>query len=104
MQKTGWIRPVLISDPTYYDSLAWSDTLAYYSTNYPLVSSYTNQLLIQAFYDDYSWVATYGAPVVSTMATNYTSGSYFITTYNTSPTYAVAITPFAINRGMPLVP
>ena len=91
----------LITDPTYYDSLAHYDTLAYYSTNYPLVSSYTNQLLIQAFYDDYSWVATYSAPVASTMATNYTSGSYFITTYNTSPTYAVAITPFAINRGMP---
>ncbi len=92
----------LITDPTYYNNLAHYDTLAYYSTNYPLVSSYTNQLLTQNFYDDYSWVSTYSAPVASTMATNYTSNStYFITTYNTSPTYAVAITPFAINRGMP---
>ncbi len=36
------------------------------------------------------------------MATNYTSNSsYFITTYNTSPTYAVAVTPLYITRGMP---
>ena len=92
----------LITDPTYYDSLAHYDTVAYYSTNFPAVSSYTNQLLTQSFYDDYSWVSTYSAPVASSMATNYTSNSsYFITSYNTSPTYAVAITPFVVTRGMP---
>jgi RHS repeat-associated protein len=90
-----------INDPTYYDNLAHYDTLAYYSTNFPTVSSYTSQLLTQNFYDDYSWVSTYSAPVGSSMATTYTSNSsYFITTYNSSPTYAVAMTPFAVNRGM----
>jgi RHS repeat-associated protein len=92
----------LITDPTNYNNLAYHDTLAYYSTSYPVVNSYTNVLLAQTFYDDYSWVSTYGAPVGTSMATNYTTNSnYFITTYNSSPTYAVAITPFAITRGMP---
>ncbi len=35
------------------------------------------------------------------MATNYTSsGTYFITSYNTSPTYAVPVTAHPITRGM----
>jgi RHS repeat-associated protein len=90
-----------ITDPSNYNNLAYHDTLAYYSTSYPAVSSYTNELLSQKFYDDYSWVSTYSAPVSSSMATNYTGNSnYFITSYNTSPTYAVAITPFPITRGM----
>ncbi len=91
-----------ITDPSHYNNLAYHDTLAYYSTNYPTVSSYTNELLSMNFYDDYSWVSAHSAPVSATMATNYTSNSsYFITTYNTSPTYAVAVTPFYITRGMP---
>ncbi|HEX3934893.1 MAG TPA: hypothetical protein VHW43_09470, partial [Puia sp.] len=90
-----------ITDPSHYNSLSYHDSLAYYSTNYPAVSSYTNELLTQNFYDDYSWVSTYSAAVGSSMATTYTSNSsYFITTYNTSPTYAVAVTAFPITRGM----
>ncbi|HET6255228.1 MAG TPA: DUF6443 domain-containing protein [Puia sp.] len=89
-----------ITDPSHYNSLAYHDSLAYYSIGYPTVSSYTNELLTLNFYDDYSWVSTYSAPVGSSMATNYTSGSNFITTYNASPTYAVAVTPFAVTRGM----
>ncbi len=91
-----------ITDPLHYNSLAYHDSLAYYSINYPVVSSYTNELLTQNFYDDYSWVSTCGAPISSSMATNYTSSSsYFITSYNSSPTYAVAITAFPITHGMP---
>src|SRR6185312_1299947 len=92
----------LITDPGHYNNLAYHDSLAYYSVNYPNVSSYTSELLTMAFYDDYTWVSTYSAPVSSSMATNYTGNSnYFITSYNTSPTYAVAVTPFAITQGMP---
>jgi len=91
----------LITDPANFNSLAYHDSLAYYSISYPTVGSYTNQLLTQTFYDDYSWVSTYGAPVSSSMATNYTGNSnYFITSYNTSPTYALPVTPFPITRGM----
>ena len=80
-----------ITDPTNYNNLAYHDTLAYHSTNYPVVSSYTNELITLNFYDYYSWISTFSAPVGSSMATNYASNStYFITSYNTSPTYAVA--------------
>jgi RHS repeat-associated protein len=90
-----------ITDPSNYNNLAYHDTLAYYSTNYPSVGSYTNELISQTFYDDYSWVTTLGAPVSSSMATNYVSNSnYFITNYNSSPTYAVAITAFPITHGI----
>ncbi len=90
-----------ITDNLHYTNLAYHDSLAYYSTSYPTVSSFTNELLSQNFYDDYSWVSAYSAPVGSSMATTYTSNSsYFITTYNSSPTYAVAVTAFAVTRGM----
>ncbi len=92
----------LITDPTYYNQLAYQEATAFATNNYPVVSSYTTrELLTQTFYDDYSWVTTYGAPVASTMATNYTGNSnYFITTYNTSPVYAVNPIPLYITRGM----
>ncbi len=92
----------LITDPTYYNQLAYQESTAFASNNYPVVSSYTTrELLTQTFYDDYSWVSTYGAPVASTMATNYTGNSnYFITTYNSSPVYAASPAPLYITRGL----
>ena len=70
----------LITDNTNYNNLSYHENLANGSTNYPVIASFTSELLTQTFYDDYSWVSTYGAPVASTMATNYTSNSnYFIT-------------------------
>jgi RHS repeat-associated protein len=89
----------LITDPTYYNQLAYQDTTAFATNNYPVVSSYTNELLIQTYYDDYSWAA--GAGMVSSLNTTYTANAtYFNTSYNTSPTYAVQITQFPITRGM----
>ena len=72
----------LITDPTYYNQLSYQESTAFASNNYPVVSSYTTkELLTQNFYDDYSWVSAYGAPVASTMATTYIGNSnYFITT------------------------
>ena len=92
----------LITDPTYYNQLATQESNAFATNNYPVVSSYTTrELLTQTFYDDYSWVSTYSAPVASTMATNYTGNSnYFITTYNASPVYAASPTPFYVTRGL----
>ena len=90
----------LITDPTYYNNLTYYDTTAFKSNNFPLVASYTNELLTQTFYDDYSWVSTYSAPVSATMATGVTSGNSFITSYNASPIYAVNPLPFYVVRGM----
>ena len=100
---------------TKYDSLDRPDTtglltdannriyhqnLAYNSVSYPSTSA-NFELLTSTYYDDYTWVSRTGASVSSTMATNYTSNSsYFITSYNTSPVYSVAITPLYITRGL----
>jgi hypothetical protein len=91
-----------ITDPTNYNQLALQESNAFATNNYPVVSSYTTrELLTQTFYDDYSWVSTYSAPVASTMATTYTGNSnYFITSYNASPIYAANPTPLYVNRGM----
>jgi len=89
----------LITDPTYYNNLTYYDTTAFKSNNFPVVASYTNELLTQTYYDDYSWAS--GAGMLSAINTTYTSNStYFNTSYNTSPTYAVQITQFVVTRGM----
>ncbi len=91
----------LITDPTYYNNRSYHQSNAGTSTNYPNVASYTNELLTQTYYDDYSWVSGSGTNLSTGLPTGYTTNStYFITTYNTSPTYAQAITQFAITRGM----
>ena len=90
----------LITDPANYNNLAYHQNLASTSTSYPNLAGYTTELLTQTMYDNYSWVTGATGGISSAMATNYTSGSNFITTYNTSPTYAVAVTPIKITRGM----
>ncbi len=74
---------------------------AYNSISYPNTGGSNYEVLTQTYYDDYTWVSGATSALSSSMATNYSSNSnYFITTYNTSPTYALPITPFPITRGM----
>lgn len=90
----------LLTDPTNYNNLAYHQNLAVNSTNYPVVASYTNELLTQTFYDDYNWAAAAGLP--GTMATGITSNSNnFVTSYNASPVYAANPIPLYITRGQP---
>ena len=90
----------LITDPTNYNHLIYYDTTAFKSNNFPVVGSYTNELLTLVFYDNYNWVTGTGLP--ATMAANEISNAnYFYTSFNTSPVYAVAVTPSYITRGMP---
>ena len=87
-----------ITDPSHYNDYVYHDTLATGSTNYPVVTLYTNELLTETYYDGYSWTSSAGLP--SSMNTSTTSNNnYFITTYNTSPVYAVNPIPFVITRG-----
>ncbi len=93
---------LLMKDPSHYDSLSYHTAAAMTSPFYPALSGYTDTLQTQTYYDDYSWVAGSGTSLSSTMTTNYLLvGNDFVTSYNTSPTYAVADTPFIITRGMP---
>ncbi|HMH20166.1 MAG TPA: DUF6443 domain-containing protein [Puia sp.] len=92
----------LITDPTNYNNLAYHLVQAASSIYYPNPASYSNELLTQTYYDNYDWISIAAPSLGSSMATTYTSSStYFITGYNTSPTYAVPITPFPVTRGMP---
>ena len=89
----------LITDPANYNHLAYYDTTAFKSNNFPVVASYTNELLTLSFYDNYTWTTGTGLPAA--MAANETSNaSYFYTTLNTSPAYAVAVTPSYITQGL----
>jgi RHS repeat-associated protein len=56
-------------------------------------------LLSKTFYDDYSWTpgTGLGAVIVPDYLAN---GTYFITTYNTSPVYAVQLKSYTGTRGM----
>jgi len=66
----------------------------------PVPPGVTLQPLTLTYYDDYSWVAGTGTALSSTFASGVAGNSnYFITSYNTSPTYAVPITPYTITRG-----
>lgn len=90
----------LMTDPSEYNNLSYHTNLALLSATYPNVASYTSELMSRTFYDDYSAIgAASGLP--ATMATNYIGNSnYFVTTLNTSPTYAVGITAHPITRGL----
>jgi RHS repeat-associated protein len=80
------------------NSRSYHQNLAYNSTNYPGTSS-NFELLTQAYYDDYIWTSAVG--MNSSMATSATGNSnYFITSYNSSPMYAQAITQSVQTRGM----
>jgi uncharacterized protein DUF6443 len=87
----------LITDPSNYNNLAYHQNLAMNSTNYPSVGSYTNQILTQTFYDDYSWVSTYGNPVNSSMYTG--DNNLFLPASNTTAPYPQALTTYNITRG-----
>ena len=90
-------RTGLLTDP---NNRAYHQNLASSSITYPNTSGGNYEILTQTYYDDYSWVSGTGAPLSTSMASNYTgNGSYFVTSLNTSPTYAVAMTPFAVMRG-----
>ena len=92
----------LITDNTNYNNLSYHQAHADTSTSYPSMTVYTtNELLTQTYYDDYSWVSGTGSGLGTTMATSYNANStYFITGYNTSPTYSQPLTQFNITRGM----
>ena len=91
----------LITDPANYNNLAYHQNLAAASTSYPNLANYTTELLTENWYDNYTWVTGAMGGISSTMATNYTgSSNYFITSYNTSPTYALPITSSNMTQGI----
>jgi len=90
-------RPDTTGIITDNHDLSFEQNLASNSTNYPNITAYPYVVESVTHYDDYSWVPGGLSP---SLTTTYTSNnSYFITSYNTSPTYAVPIVAFPITRG-----
>ncbi|MDO6431551.1 DUF6443 domain-containing protein [Flavitalea sp. BT771] len=90
--RTGLLTDA--NDRTYHQNLANN------STTYPSTAS-NYEVLTQTFYDDYNWVSGSGSGIGASMADNHTQdGNSFYTAYNTSPAYAVPMTPYAITTGM----
>ncbi len=91
----------LMTDPANYNNLSYHTTAAKQSATYPNLASYTVELMTRNFYDNYAWVAANSAPVLSTFdASHSTNSTWFVTSYNVAPVYAVSLTPFYITRGM----
>ncbi|HEV2483297.1 MAG TPA: DUF6443 domain-containing protein [Puia sp.] len=66
----------------------------------PVPNGVTLQPLIITYYDDYNWVSGSGTGLPSTFASSVAgNGTYFITSYNMAPTYAVSVTPLLVTRG-----
>jgi RHS repeat-associated protein len=82
-------------------SFATHQTNANASSAYPSTAA-NFELLSQNYYDDYTWVAGTGTTLTATIdAANTANPAYFITTYNTTPYFALPITANYTIKGMP---
>jgi len=106
IQYDGLDRPVstgIITDSTNYLNLAYHANLAATSIAYPNPAVYTNELLKQTHYDDYSnMTTTTTSSLTSTLdaTVNGSGNTAFSASYNTSPAYTQAITKSTQTRGM----
>ena len=91
----------LMTDPGNYNNQAYHANLAMQGGVYPPVQNYAFVVEAWTHYDDYNWVTALNTVLTATMDTsNNGNSTYFITNYNSSPSYAVPLTPYMITRGM----
>jgi RHS repeat-associated protein len=94
-------RPMQTGLLTNATAFATHLTAADASSAYPATAT-SFELLSQNYYDDYSWVAGSGTTLTATIdATNLTNSSYFLTTINAAPYYALPLTANYAIKGMP---
>ena len=78
----------------------YHQNLASASSTYPAISGTGYTSYIRTFYDDYSWIPGTTSLLNSTFSTKYIGNSnYFITSLNSGPVYAQALTPTTMTRG-----
>ncbi len=91
----------LMKDVAHYNDHAWHLSQAASSTFYPPTASFPTEVVTQLYYDTYDWVTAVGSPLTATMNTPYNNNTtYFFTTYNTAPNYAVRMEQYPIATGM----
>ncbi len=94
-------RPMQTGLLTNTTAFATHQTNAASSTAYPSITTGFEQLS-QNYYDDYTWVAATGTTLTATIdAAQLTNSSYFITTYNAAPYYALPLVANYDIKGMP---
>jgi RHS repeat-associated protein len=97
MQYDAQNRPTRTSLWTNSSDRAYHQSLAQGSSNYPAPASGYN-ILSENYYDDYGWTA--GTGVGSSLSTADITGSRFITTYNSAPYFAEAISASSNTMGL----
>jgi len=89
----------VFTDNTNYNSLTYYLQAAAASSSYPTLSNFTNDtILTRTFYDDYTWVPTYGYLVSGTRNTTY--DNLLPAASNTSFPYAQPATQSTQTRGL----
>jgi RHS repeat-associated protein len=83
---------------TNSNNRSFHQNLALNSTDYPSTTGGNYEWLTRTYYDNYNWVTT-ATSLLNYVADN-AGTSQFITTYNTSPQYAVAIAVLYSTRGL----
>ena len=91
----------LMTDVNHYNDHAWHMTQAASSAIYPPTATYPTEVVTQLYYDSYDWVTALGNSLTATPNTTYNNNaSYFFTTYNAAPDYAVPMNVYPIATGM----
>jgi len=99
-------RPVvsgLLTDPVNYNNLNYHTSNASTRIDWPVLSSYTTELLTQSFYDNYSWMSAANSGTLPSTLDGGSGGAgnaAFTTSTNVSPLYAQPLTQTTMTRGM----
>src|SRR5437667_12835464 len=89
----------LITDAANYNNLTYHLQNAYSSTAYPNLTNYPGyEELTTMFYDNYTWLSSYGNPLPSAYSNSY--DSYFQTASNSTWPYPQANTQTAQLKGL----
>lgn len=93
-------RPFRTGLLTDANNRAYHQNLAYNSISYPNTSS-NYEVLTQAYFDDYNWVAGTGSGLGTDIDSSFfTNTNYFLTSYGTSPYYPVRMSRSLQTRGL----
>jgi RHS repeat-associated protein len=94
-------RPYRTGLLTDGNNRSYHQNLAATSITYPNTGGGNYSALTQTFFDDYSWVSGTGTSLGTSLdQTNTSNSTYFNTSYNTSPVYAVQISQSVQTRGL----
>jgi len=91
----------LMTDAAHYNDHTWHLAQAMTQPYYPFTAGFPTEVVTEFYFDSYEWVTALGTVMTATMNTTYNNNStYFFTTYNTAPSYAVPMNQYPTATGM----